>query len=558
MVEKSDYSHLKTDKYPEIFIGLIAPVGVNLPNVIRELESELKNYGYNQTSSIKVSDALKTFQVNEKYQNENLEDNLYLRYKAFISEGNDLRAECDLKSVLAFTAIASIRSNRSKVFSDGKAHKIAYIIDQLKTPEEIQVLKHVYGKNFVALAIISDEDSRHSNLKNKMDSQCTPKEGCKYSTSARAEEIIQMDDERNQRDSYNKYAQNVGGCLDSSDYFIEYNEDGCSLSDSVEAFLKRLFKAPYVAPSAEEYGMSVAFNAALRSADMGQQIGCCIATEEGEIVSTGFNEVPCPGGGNYWLNKGSDKRDFSTGSHSLSSIREEYANSATQHIFTQCKEHGIINDKIDNQVIKTKISEAVASSRVKDIIEFGRSVHAEMAALTEASRRGYSVKGATLYTTTYPCHICTVNILSAGVKQVVFLKRYAKSRATRMFDHITLKGDKQESFFRPFKGASPRAYQRFYGTYYESGLKSGDGGVIKIQKIDLPKRANLFMYHNYGLNEKIALYFAQNVWFENGICFNEDIMREVNNSKERVKDVFRRDQGAALKALLDDSRGRFK
>ena len=64
-----------------------------------------------------------------------------------------------------------------------------------------------------------------------------------------------------------------------------------------------------------------------------------------------------------------------------------------------------------------------------DIGEFSRPVHAEMAALIDAARRGVPVNGHSLYVTTFPCHNCAKHIVAAGIQRVVYLEPYSKSRA---------------------------------------------------------------------------------------------------------------------------------
>lgn len=46
--------------------------------------------------------------------------------------------------------------------------------------------------------------------------------------------------------------------------------------------------------------------------------------------------------------------------------------------------------------------------------------HAEANAVAAAARNGHSLKGAILYSTAMPCCQCTVLILQAGVKEIVF------------------------------------------------------------------------------------------------------------------------------------------
>ena len=84
----------------------------------------------------------------------------------------------------------------------------------------------------------------------------------------------------------------------------------------------------------------------------------------------------------------------------------------------------------------------LANAAVTNLLEFGRIVHAEMSALTEAARRGRSVQGGTLHCTTFPCHICARHIIGSGIARVVYIEPYQKSRAKELYpDSISVDGD---------------------------------------------------------------------------------------------------------------------
>jgi cytidine deaminase len=68
-----------------------------------------------------------------------------------------------------------------------------------------------------------------------------------------------------------------------------------------------------------------------------------------------------------------------------------------------------------------------------NIGEFSRPVHAEMAAIIDAARRGVSVDGCSIYVTTFPCHNCAKHIIAAGLRRVVYLEPYPKSRAEDLY-----------------------------------------------------------------------------------------------------------------------------
>ena len=57
-------------------------------------------------------------------------------------------------------------------------------------------------------------------------------------------------------------------------------------------------------------------------------------------------------------------------------------------------------------------------TRIKALVEFSRSVHAEMDALISLARSGTKLPaGSNLFTTTYPCHSCARHIVSAGIER---------------------------------------------------------------------------------------------------------------------------------------------
>jgi dCMP deaminase len=56
--------------------------------------------------------------------------------------------------------------------------------------------------------------------------------------------------------------------------------------------------------------------------------------------------------------------------------------------------------------------------------ELCRGVHAEQNAIVQAATSGVNLEGATLYSTTYPCILCSKLIINAIIKRVVYLEEY--------------------------------------------------------------------------------------------------------------------------------------
>jgi dCMP deaminase len=57
--------------------------------------------------------------------------------------------------------------------------------------------------------------------------------------------------------------------------------------------------------------------------------------------------------------------------------------------------------------------------------EFYKTIHAEVGLIAEAARRGISLEGTSLYTTTFPCPVCAKQIAVAGIKEVYYAKGYS-------------------------------------------------------------------------------------------------------------------------------------
>ncbi len=165
---------------------------------------------------------------------------------------------------------------------------------------------------------------------------------------------------------------------------------------------------------------------------------------------------------------------------------------------------------------------------LNELTEFGRAVHAEMNALLDAARRGIAVQGATLYTTTFPCHNCARHIIGAGVKRVVFIEPYPKSRSEELhsdavrFDGLEDEGDDERIFFASFVGVAPRRYREMFDAAERErlghiGRQDGEGHKKTLDKATaVPVFADSGLeqfrpqLREYRIKELIALkYFSE-------------------------------------------------
>jgi len=124
-------------------------------------------------------------------------------------------------------------------------------------------------------------------------------------------------------------------------------------------------------PSWDEYFMDITKRVAQRATCLRRQVGAIVVKDK-KILATGYNGAPA----------------------------------GLQH----CEEVGCLRERF-------KVPEGERH-------ELCRGIHGEQNAIIQAATFGVSVKEATLYSTHFPCVLCTKMIINAGIKRVVFLHGY--------------------------------------------------------------------------------------------------------------------------------------
>jgi deoxycytidylate deaminase len=270
------------------------------------------------------------------------------------------------------------------------------------------------------------------------------------------------------------------------------NHDFDKFKKSIWRILDLIFGNPYITPNFDEYAMFMAFTSALRSADLSRQIGAVIAREN-EIIATGANECPKAGGGLYWP-------EYSETDHEYVDTPDgrDYKRGQDSNKVEQQKMIDDILQRLPSTVDKTTIKDTLLKSRIRDLTEFGRVVHAEMEALLFCARNTVSARNATLYTTTFPCHNCAKHLIAAGIKRVVYVEPYSKSKAFDFHsDSIKPKDspDSDKVAFEPFVGIGPRKFFDLFSLRLSSGYevfrKDGDGRVLPWECKNNPARIQM-------------------------------------------------------------------
>ena len=463
---------------PELVIGLAGPIGVDIDSITESIEAALDDVNY-KTQVIKLTTAMMSYEVKTQI----------IKGTDFCSEMNYkidyADALCDENKDLSFlsrVAVKAILERRKYITGDEgtPAQGTAYILRQFKRPEEINLMRNVYGKHFVLISAYGSASDRKFILESKQ-KKSSPTKSLPSDSSAKVDRLI----ERDASEAHKFGGQQLRDTFHLADVFI----DGISkpeMDRKLSRFFRAFFGLNTAAPTKDEYGMYTAKSASLRSCDLSRQIGAAIFTSDGEIVTQGCNEVPKAFGGTYWDLEEPDYRDIKMGFDPNDEQKYELLRDLIERLWDddllseKATELGTISKliaKITSKAAKSgELDGALVGSAVLDLTEFGRVVHAEMGAICDAARLGRSIKGTTLYSTTFPCHNCTKHILSSGIKRVVYMEPYPKSKAKELHkNEITIETESGDCVsFVPFIGIAPFRYRDIFQKSRKRKDKNGN------------------------------------------------------------------------------------
>lgn len=477
----------------ELVVAFAGPIGCDVGAIVKQTEELLKDMQYTDIVHIKLSkfiqDAIDEKSISVDIDNECDGSERLQRYRSLQDGGKAIRAKTKNKAILAEYVAQEISLHRAKKNKpvDGSeapiaTGKVAYLIDQVKRPEEVSLLRAIYRNLFYLVGVTRVEEKRKRKL--------TVDEKIPLDKAAR---LMQIDRREGDADG-----QRLEKTLELADYFIRNDGDsGEASSNKIRRLLNLIHGDTTQSPTTHEQGMYAAYAAGLRSACLSRQVGAALANAQGEIISTGCNDVPRFGGGLYsFPNLIPDDRCVHKGGGKC--FNDEYKHAL----------HGEIASEIDRSIkawpedIKTKIEpkdlekliEGIyENTRLKSLIEFSRSVHAEMEAIISVARGGNTgVIGGTLYTTTFPCHSCARHIVAAGIHSVYFIEPYEKSLAKELHDDsIAFEVEEQKGAttlkvaFLHYEGVAPRKFQ----TFFSAGKRKDDqtGKAIPFAKREADK-----------------------------------------------------------------------
>jgi deoxycytidylate deaminase len=142
------------------------------------------------------------------------------------------------------------------------------------------------------------------------------------------------------------------------------------------------------------------------------------------------------------------------------------------------------------QASRSELENVLRGSRLQDLTEFGRAVHAEMEALLSCARSGVSPRGGVLYCTTFPCHNCAKHIVAAGIQRVFYVEPYPKSLAAELHKDAIAVDQETEGrvCFLPFTGIAARRYFDLFSLQVSSGRRVRRKDATGVQKASWERR----------------------------------------------------------------------
>lgn len=467
--------NLDIDNSSELVIGLIGAVGTNLDLLKISITEMLKAYSYD-VKFIRISkDIISQFcSISSNYNN-------YQKANELMTAGNTLREKSRDNAILSMAVSAKISSTRAK--DEGNTPtpnpRTAYIIHSLKHPDEVNLLREVYTNGFYLIGVYANEERR---IKYLVDHS--------YMTDDEAKNLISRD-----ADEDDEWGQHTRDTYELSDFFVNFDNNYDRTTNHLWRFFDLIFGKPNISPTFDEYAMSMAYSASLRSSDLSRQVGA-VLTKNKMILTTGANDIPTFGGGLYWPEERNDNiedvvggKDYTLGFDSNAREKKNIIDDIlkkTDNKISNCKDQNVLDHKDKILEIVTK---SLNKSKIKDITEYGRVVHAEMEAILSCARSEISTRKSSIYCTTFPCHNCAKHIVASGIERVIYIEPYPKSKAFDFHaDSITSSEkdkDKTNSkvIFEPFVGVGPRCFMNLFsmtlGIGYKLKRKYSDGNVVK-------------------------------------------------------------------------------
>jgi deoxycytidylate deaminase/dephospho-CoA kinase len=315
------------------------------------------------------------------------------------------------------------------------------VVDSIRNLGEVERLRDEFGYRFILMAILASSEDRWVRIGTS-----------EYIEKGRTQDEFVEDDQRD-RNEETDHGQQVELTIDAADIIID-NSGEVPLPNfkaKVIEFTDLAVGTVNRHATKDELHMHMAFSSAHTSKCLKRNVGAVIVDSEGEVLGIGYNENPssthpCVEEPEY------EYRCF------RDIVRNNHFAQLTQQ-GARCPECG---EPIPELVgppwrcpsclaggKKTNLEAYFFPDRA---MNWCTAIHAEERAILAA---GHSARGASLYTTTFPCFLCAEKIINAGIGVICFTEAYADSLSEGRLDLAGVR-------HRQFEGVRSSAFERLF------------------------------------------------------------------------------------------------
>jgi deoxycytidylate deaminase/dephospho-CoA kinase len=318
---------------------------------------------------------------------------------------------------------------KKRISKEGQAKNAdrKWVVDSIRNPAEIRAFRQ-FSQNFFLFGVYAEKEIRWDRTKVKCQNN---------------RQKFDDDDENDTGEDNPSHGQRVGDCFYEADIVFRNNDNYETIgNEEFKKFAGRisqyvdLISQPLQRQRPirqEEALMAMAYAVSQRSSCLKRKVGALIVDPSGNVISSGFNEVPAS-------EKPCEKR-----------YKGCYRDWVCTEFFDKLK---IEVPEIGNKETGLKV---LFRKRFK-ILDYCKALHAEENAIVNLARYGSSapLDKCTLYCTTYPCRMCANRIVQLGIKNIIYLEPYPDPEAK-----LILERGGVDSIF--FEGVTFKAYFRLYG-----------------------------------------------------------------------------------------------
>jgi cytidine deaminase len=223
------------DPQPErhdLVIGFVGAIGTAWAPVLQAFEISLRRFDY-VTKTVHVAGLLDDLEYKPWDPLPGRDSRDY--YERRMNAGDTFRAITGIGASMAALAVREVVKHRSQQAKGGKP--VAYLLRSFKHPDEVKLLRQVYGEAFSLVGVASTAEERRKTLSESY----SPLEDA---LSLAAERLVARDES----DSGNRqFGQNVRDTYFMADVFVSGGA-GMDVSGDVDRYVDSVFGFPFLTP----------------------------------------------------------------------------------------------------------------------------------------------------------------------------------------------------------------------------------------------------------------------------------------------------------------------